>query len=560
MINRLSFTGLGERGTIQAPNRFSLDRRTPDLDRNPRRSFWPILLLLGGAAVVYLTVATVPWNMDEFAAYHRLACWQASQRLNTYTESCSAYPIQLGPLEYHRSFSYAGIASSVLLWPLVTILDPFLAHYVMGVAALLIVALGFVRTFCLRPAMMLLVVLFFPLTFTLLHDAGPVRIGMVTLAWTPVLVRRFLDAQGLRRQASLAIVVVVLWMIATEDKPFFVYLMPGLVLLTLAGLAAHGRWRTAIEAWRRLSFLFVVAPAVCLAVLVVMRTEGQPYLFYLAGQTPSSNGLPVISSLSQGVLLTFDWPFYAHRVSDYSHVPGALASGQHLGWLSTAMPVGISATAVLAVTLTLVVSAAVVLVHWQSVRRLQGGQPEERLCSILTLASAASLGAIVAYGGGWASHHFVYMQLPLLGLIALRIGDVKSSFYKVGAVLFALTVLSLVAIWLVPERPSASREIASVMETAIGISDPSTVINCGTWGCYYPYSLANRRNVPVVYAWSRPDTQRLSGAARARGRRILHVCLDCDLSGLRTLYPSGDVRQVETGTRVWRLFEVDFHH
>ena len=95
-----------------------------------------------GLLVIVLVMLTVPWHMDEFVQYHALACTQPSQQLNRYRDSCFWYPTQLGGWTFQRAYEYIGITSSVLLWPLFTVMNVMLAHYVEGVVGLLVVVVA----------------------------------------------------------------------------------------------------------------------------------------------------------------------------------------------------------------------------------------------------------------------------------------------------------------------------------------------------------------------------------------------------------------------------------
>ena len=126
-----------------------------------------------------------------------------------------------------------------------------------------------------------------------------------------------------------------------------------------------------------------------------------------------------------------------------------------------------------------------------------------------------------------------------------------------GAIDELSRIVGLVAIWLVPRPPKASPEIPVVVQAALAVADRETVINCGSWGCYYPYSLLNVDDVPVVYAATPRDAGRFADDMRSQGRRILHLCYDCDAESVQQLYPQAGVAPVSTGTSVWKLFRVN---
>jgi hypothetical protein len=161
------------------------------------------------------------------------------------------------------------------------------------------------------------------------------------------------------------------------------------------------------------------------------------------------------------------------------------------------------------------------------------------------------------WAGGWAVHHFIYMQVPLLGILALAVSGLRRGLLVLGSVFAAAAVASLAAIWLVPPLRQASPEIPVVFQAALGLADRETVINCGSWGCYFTYSLLNEDDVPVVFAPFPEEARRLAADMRSQGRRILHLCFACDAESVQQLYPQAGVAPVSTGTSVWKLFRVN---
>jgi hypothetical protein len=519
--------------------------------------WWLMSLWTLGLLVIVLVVLTVPWHMDEFVQYHALACTQPSQQLNRYRDSCFWYTTQLGGWTFQRAYQYIGITSSVLLWPLFTVMNPMLAHYVEGIVGLLVVAAGIASSLNLDKRALPALLLFFPLTFAIVRGAGPVLVGLVVLAWTPVILRRFATTDRPPAKAAWAAALIAMWVIATEDKPFFAYLMPGIVLWSLAGLAAHGVLPRTRTGWISVLGLFAMAGGFAFALLLLTRVEGDSYLTYLI---QSSQTLPPRSAAQiclSAILFTLDWPFYAHRVSLYSALGGAAYPWP---WrrLAGVLPLGFTWQAMVALGLTLLVIAGQAVAYvWALVRLGRDPAPRNRVTAGLLLGAAVVLAAATVSAHGWANHHFIYMQVPLLGLLALAVSGQRRGLLVLGSVFAAAAVASLAAIALVPRPRNASPEIPVVFQAALAAADRETVINCASWGCYYTYSLLNVDDVPVVYAGIPRHTGLLATDMRSQGRRILHLCYDCNAESVQQLYPQAGVAQVSTGTKVWKLFRVN---
>jgi hypothetical protein len=181
-------------------------------------------------------------------------------------------------------------------------------------------------------------------------------------------------------------------------------------------------------------------------------------------------------------------------------------------------------------------------------------QNDWTLCFLIGSFSFLALGIAVA--GGWAGHHFVYTSIPILVCIAMFFQNWTHGTVKLGVLFAILSTLSLVVIFLTPIQKSASREIDLVMQTAISSSDNSTIVNCASWGCYYPYSLLNERNIPVVFATEVSDIKKLGDGAQSRKNTVMHVCTSCDLDLVQKLYPLSRIELIRTGTNLWQLFRV----
>ena len=525
--------------------------------RATREQSWLMGLLAVGLVVVTLVVLTVPWHMDEFLQYHVLACTQPSQQLNVYRDSCFAYPTQLGGWRFQRAFPYVGITSSLLFWPFFTVTHSMVAHYAAGVLGLILVAVGIASSLNLAGKALPTLLLFFPLTFAVLHDDGPVRVGLLVLAWTPVIIRRFATTDRQPAKAAVAALLVGMWGLALEDKPFFAYLIPGIVLWSLAGLAAHGTLPRTRARWMSVFGLFAVAGGSGFALLFLTQVEGVSYLTYLIHSSQSLDRRSTAEIFLKAILFTLDWPHYAHRVSLYS-VDGGAAYPQPWRRLAGVLPLGSTWQDVAALGITLLVVAEVAMAYlWSCVRLGRNPARDIRVSAALLLGAAVLLGAATMWAGGWASHHFIYMQVPLLGILALAVSDLRRGLLVLGSLFATAALASLTAIWLVPRPRTVSPEIPVVFQAALGVADRKTVINCASWGCYYTYSLLNEDDVPVVFAASPRDSERLAADMHSQGRRILHLCFDCDAQSVQQLYPRSGVAQVSTGTSVWKLFRVN---
>jgi hypothetical protein len=275
-----------------------------------------------------------------------------------------------------------------------------------------------------------------------------------------------------------------------------------------------------------------------------MQVGGESYLRYLANAIPQYGSR--YSLIRSGLTFIGDWTFYAHRVQ-YSSATVLLRE------ITEKLPLGGSIQLALRVLVFLLVIG---LYAWAILRLMRSHQRTNRRTALLLLLSAGVLWVSAVVSKGWTSHHFVYAQVPLLMLLAYAFAQHDQGYLRLGSALGGLTFLSLIAIWLLPIRPEASREIRVAFQTALALADSESVINCSSWGCYYTYSLLNERNIPVVFADNAEMTQRLQDYARVQHKRIIHLCMACDLSAVKDLYSQSAVAQVDGDTINWSIFRV----
>lgn len=507
-----------------------------------------------------LIAVLIPWHMDEFIAYHALACWQPEQQMNAFRESCAAYPTQLGPWEFQRSYSYVGIASSLVMAPFHALWSAPWVTYVVGALFLAATALGVIKSLDLAPRLVPIVIVFFPLAFTVLHDGGPVRLSLLALAWTPFIAAKYLLG-SLSTRVWWGSGLVLMWMTATEDKPFFLYLTPGIGVFVLAAFFIRDLTGIARASWKALALLIGSAAAASLGLLLLLGVEGAPYLQHLVNASPSPGVLGRFRSVVSGVLLTIDWPFYAQRVVDYPLLgfgdpisPGL--AGKFAREATSPIPGFATPSATIGSMLTLVSVAGVIALYVSVSKRQFSLGPSRKRASLLLLGSALALWIGAAVSGGWASHHFVFAQIPLVGLLVYAVARSGEDERRLFAALAAISGVTLASVILAPTAPTASREIARVFEAAVNEAGPDSVINCSSWGCYYTYSFTNVQGIPVVFADDVTRAGNLQTLAHDRDLEIFHICMGCNQDSVEALYASSRVTRIEVGTSTWHVYRV----
>jgi hypothetical protein len=165
------------------------------------RRLGALLFVTVALAAGFLSPRLIPYDMDEFTAFHPLGCaaYPLSRALNLYRERCGEYdltPPLLGRPLPLRSYLYIGSVPTLPFWVFWRTLHDPVAVRVQG-AVFFVLALGLFRSL-LRSrysAALLSMCLFpvFPVAFFV--DTGPVGLCLVLLLCALLLVRASLESE-----------------------------------------------------------------------------------------------------------------------------------------------------------------------------------------------------------------------------------------------------------------------------------------------------------------------------------------------------------------------------
>ena len=464
--------------------------------------------------ILYLAlIAALPWHMDEYIMFHRLACLDSIQPFNNFEHSCFRpdlrFTLPIG-LSYERSFSYGGIASSLIQAPFQAIWDNLETPRIVGFFFLIASGFGISRSFRLGKTGTVLTCLWFPIAYSLIHDGGPVRISFLALSWTPFICNKFAEAKKPALQISLAIALSLLWAFSAEDKPYFFYLIPGSFALTYASIAATKGSAVYLIHTRRILIVLAIATVIASALVLLADVNGLPYFSYLADQVKVDK----ITSFSHTIRLLFDFPEQSERIIENNLATKSLS----------------------AISIMLSLLAYAVAIY--TLKKKDSSQ-NLRLTLLLT-----SVGLFWFFGwiaGGRFHHHFVFAQIPAIVIFSDAI--VQSNFGKTPkisgllAILISLNLFSLSAVYAAPKNHYfSSSAFINVISKGIESSPPNTIINCSSWGCYYSHSLAGNMDRPVVWANDEASMKSLGSTASANNFHILHICYACDLKSIKPFY------------------------
>jgi hypothetical protein len=489
------------------------------------------LCLTACALLVAWAVLFVPPNMDEFVAFHRLACTAPLSQFNTFREGCDAHTLDLGFLRYQMSYGYIGITSSALYYPFWALWPAPGSFYLQGVILLLVFGYGMARALNLKATDALLPVCYFPIGYSMLHDTGPIRLGLLSLPALLLIARRLQETDRGVAKVGLGLVAAAVVLVCAEDKAYYLLMAP--LVCILAGTIGVGQLPTrgTLREARVPLAVFVVVVGAGLAVLLSARTDdGLTYLGLLRAHSALVAG-SALTQLQRIAYYTTMFPLYGDRVFAVYAVPFALK-------LASAVPVvGLAAWLWRARAVSPWVLAA---------------------CGAAYLAGAA---ALLVTGSATSSHHYVFLHLPILVVLMRAAAHSAGARRTVFAFVIATTVMSIGLLSATPVQRDTSRERGRVFDYASRPDVATThVVNFSSWGGYYHQDLYGPRTQLVTFVdpLTPEGGARLADVARSTSRDLLNICMGCTREAMLDAFHGASVQEVPLGAEHWRAFRVRF--
>ena len=519
------------------------------------------LTILTSIFLILLIIFYVPQHMDEYIMYQSLACNQKQQALSIYREACGSYPVNLGPIKYNLSYIYNGISSSLFLSPFQFLFDSIWTQYFLGVLSLIIIALGTFRSFKFNIRYFPFVLIFFPILYSVLKDGGPIRISLICISWSPFLFRKYLENNGLQK-IFYFFLISLFWIISIEDKPFFIYLIPGTILLMISGLDEYYILNILKKRKLELLKIFSSFTFLCILFLNILQVEvtNEPYFIWLIKHSRNTTERVLdFSRLVDPLKYTFYWPQYFHRIVHLSD--------SHSFSLNNLLVL------ILGFLIILITLRYYLLVF----RVIKASKDQVNLKLIFLSCSFFIFNICIFISKGRLHHHYVFAQYPLLIFTLYFVSLEKEKAYKFLYTSFlSIIFLSFIVFHLSPQRFATHREIPMIFNLALKNSNNKTIINASNWGFYFTYSLSNKKDLPVVYADKEKYMNELSEKASELKANIIHLCSSkfsedhleysyedenginttCNTNSLEELYNTKNVSEIKSNAEIWKLFKI----
>ena len=498
-------------------------------------------LLLFLAVVVNLAIVFfIPIHPDDFSSYHALACGFSPQKVNTFHSPCNSYFHQFGPFDYQQSYEYVGIASSIIMGFFIHVINPLIAHYIWGLIALIITSLGLYKSFKIQKHW-ILIFLYLPVTYPILHDDSPIRLSIIFFAWTPFLLIKAKESGKLLR-IGIYFFISMGWLLSTEDKPFFVYLLPGLFFLYLSTQDNLQLKHPSIYLKKFLLFITLFLPT--LFFLIFSQTNGKSYLESLSQNSVAST-YGYTRSILTAILHLFSWFAFPVRAVDFNK-SSKINQVEYL----EAIPWGNGVISLISLLTLLITGILFIIFYFRFCQRvLSRNKSINKVKAQMQIIAVLMLLIFPISGGSWSGHHYVFVQVVIMIILFENLETFSTNnSYKLLVTLSIITVLLTI---LTPERSYNSSDSRKAIDYAYSIATDNSVINCA-YSCYFEYSLRNIRSIPVTFATEPSEGSGLL----AKAEDIITICKLCQNQDVLYIFGSSAKVKHESTFGDWSVFKV----
>jgi hypothetical protein len=493
----------------------------------------------------------VPMNMDEAGIFHVLACLDHPfAEYNIFREPCYVKnDLTLwGGFYLLRAQFYTGLTHALLYLPFYKL---FHAQYGQYIFAFVFLA-GFITLFARQTKNFWLgfaiAAAFFPLTFQTLHDTGPVKSVLLLYPLCALLFAQLLKQSSPLRY-GIAVVLGLLCFAATEEKAFFLYLLPSILFYALAYSSesrSFGKLAANLhKAWPALAVFTVVFLTLVLFLLSGTNANGFSYFNWLVALS-GNNKLSFGEWSTTYVSFQLFWPMFAHYHFDLeqSVSSGFVLKFATLGFLFT-----------------------VGAVSWRYRLTVLDNKPR----NLFLLLSYLSLVIVFALmRNTWAGHHFIFMWIPALFFFATMLEKIPAGWrMALVGIFLCLNVWSLLVLTQNKLHVKVNHEKEAIYAY---LNDPeraaNSIYNFSTWGGYFIQAMYGPKTQIAVYsepyeaepalALYPAYAEKMMEIARFTGRKLYTICYQpglCSKAALEDAFGHKmTFEEVLPGLEHWKLF------
>lgn len=199
-------------------------------------TFWLQLLTFLGLSI--LISFGMHSHMDEYLHFGTLEYLNANFYLNKFTLGVDSYhKLFPGGLKFPIAFYYTGCLQGILFYPFYLLFPLEMAKFLYALTSLGILFIFMIKSFRLRGTKRWIALLFLPIYITMLHDGGPVNVGLISFFVSKYLIEKWMQDVTLGKRVLIGFLLASTWILAFFDKQFYLYLFPSVCLFSMANLS-----------------------------------------------------------------------------------------------------------------------------------------------------------------------------------------------------------------------------------------------------------------------------------------------------------------------------------
>ena len=496
-------------------------------------------ILLAVSICLYITttvIMAVPANVDESIQYHPIACdFYPNAKYHTFWNPCDhSTDLVLFGVHFKRSYNYIGGLSSYLYYPFFRMYPSILTQRLFGVVFLFL----FIGILILlekenKLAVIVLFGLSVPLVYQTVDDTGPVRYALFITAFTAWLVRHIGSLKQGWLNKPLNVLLGCLLFLAVEEKPFFLYLIPSVLLLTVAYNIDNNQAVAIVTSVRRVLrqmwlALVIFAGLTCLYLLAAKTSGDDLYIVSLTKSVKPYQALDVFKNILS----------YMTNLQKFSSM--VFDSGQ-LRWLNIGLSVSIWLVGIVCI--------------------LKAGSFKLRLLPrkivFTSLGFIVSVCSFLITRNAWSGHHFIFPYVFALLIVCQAMSNIN---YPVLALYSLCSLILATELWFLVPGPTSSWERYKIFEflqrEAVGNNYVVAHLSIGT---YYIASLYGAKNQLSLQIKSLDDktARAIMNLSDRLKREILCVCRgsDCSAHNLSDGFQKRiQFEEINLKTKDWKVF------
>lgn len=484
-------------------------------------------------------------NSDEFIQYHRLACFNfkfASE--HEYLWSCSgANKANILGFTYHRNFPYTGAVSNLFYAPFYFLNQTKYSHYLYGIVMVTLFGWLLIRALKLPWYLLILPLVYVPLLYQSMHDAGPIRIALVA---HPLLIclTLILFSEYKKQIKYLALFgIFFITAIAIEDKPFFIYLIPQVIILAIATSYYHYRNITIVVIKNNLFWAIQIVVAIALAILLVLvitqittdnSKEFITYIKYLIKMKTI-----YIANLEQE--LTF--------ILRYSFSPTIFVTDR---WVM------LSSSQMILSFLSFIPLISIALFQIWKERKGYG--------KYLAFSFGTTCLIFLIMRNTYLGHHFIFLHIPLIIAIIIFASTSLQRYFITVMAMALVVVVTTYQIAIIEFKDisdgasSPDREILAIYLAKPEIAQNS-IINYTSSGGYFMQSLFGHPDQLVTHIQpiNLAETQSLEVKLKKLNRKyIINLCRGCTKDELQPFFPKATITEIDLNVTQWHAWQLEY--